>query len=75
MMQDKLDAEKRTDESSVSSSATSLKGLLQICPICGKEFSCNKSYHVYTALVGRRRQYYCSYKCYKQRPHPKIKHK
>ncbi|MFQ9936258.1 MAG: hypothetical protein ACLRXQ_09980 [Phascolarctobacterium faecium] len=42
-------------------------------PICGKEFSCNKTYHVYTALAGRRRQYYCSYHCFKQRPNPKNK--
>lgn len=51
----------------------SLKGLLQECPICGKEFSCTKSYHVYTALAGHRRQYYCSYHCFKQRPNPKPK--
>lgn len=43
------------------------------CPICGKEFGCNKTYHVYTALVNRKRQYYCSYSCYKQRPNPKEK--
>lgn len=35
--------------------------------------SCNKTYHVYTALAGRRRQYYCSYHCFKQRPNPKNK--
>ena len=44
-----------------SSSSGPLKSLLEVCPICGKEFSCNKTYHVYTALAGRRRQYYCSY--------------
>ena len=43
-----------------SSSSGPLKSLLEVCPICGKEFSCNKTYHVYTALAGRRRQYYCS---------------
>ena len=43
------------------------------CPICGREFGCNKTYHVYTALVKRRRQYYCSYSCYKKRPNPKEK--
>lgn len=48
-------------------------GLTMICPICGKEFGCNKAYHVYTALVGRRRAYYCSYSCYKKRPNPKEK--
>lgn len=50
-----------------------LAGLVVMCPICGKEFGCNKSYHVYTALVRRKRQYYCSYSCYKQRPNPKEK--
>lgn len=38
-----------------SSSSGPLKSLLEVCPICGKEFSCNKTYHVYTALAGRRR--------------------
>ena len=47
--------------------------LTVICPICGKEFACNKTYHVYTALIRRKRQYYCSYSCYKQRPNPKEK--
>lgn len=37
-----------------SSSSGPLKSLLEVCPICGKEFSCNKTYHVYTALAGRR---------------------
>lgn len=32
-----------------SSSSGPLKSLLEVCPICGKEFSCNKTYHVYTA--------------------------
>ncbi|WP_443935943.1 hypothetical protein [Phascolarctobacterium faecium] len=50
-----------------------LGGLVMKCPICGKEFGCNKAYHVYTALVRRRRQYYCSYSCYKQRPNSKEK--
>ena len=40
---------------SISSSGGPLKSLLEVCPICGKEFSCNKTYHVYTALAGRRR--------------------
>lgn len=44
-----------------------LRGLTVICPICGREFGCNKTHHVYIALVGRKRQYYCSYSCYKQR--------
>lgn len=48
-------------------------GLIAICPVCGREFSCNKTYHVYTALISRKRQYYCSYSCYKQRPNPKEK--
>lgn len=29
-----------------SSSSGPLKSLLEVCPICGKEFSCNKTYHV-----------------------------
>lgn len=32
-----------------------LNGLTVRCPICGREFGCNKTYHVYTALVGRKR--------------------
>jgi hypothetical protein len=50
-----------------------LRSLTVKCPICGKEFGCNKNYHVYTALVSRKRQYYCSYSCYKKRPNPKEK--
>ena len=50
-----------------------LGGLTVKCPICGREFGCNKTCHVYTALAGRKRQYYCSYSCYKQRPNPKEK--
>ena len=50
-----------------------LGGLTVTCPICGREFGCNKAYHVYTALIGRKRQYYCSYSCYKQRPNPREK--
>lgn len=61
------------NSSANSASGSPLKSLLEVCPICGKEFSCNKTYHVYTALAGRRRQYYCSYHCFKQRPNPKNK--
>lgn len=43
-----------------------MKAFTEICPICGKEFSCNKAYHVYTARIRRKRQYYCSYSCYKK---------
>jgi len=50
-----------------------ISGLTVTCQICGKEFGCNKAYHVYTALIRRKRQYYCSYSCYKQRPNPKEK--
>lgn len=51
-----------------------VRGLfIELCPVCGKEFSCNKSYHVYTAIKGRKRQYYCSYSCYKKRVDPKNK--
>ncbi len=41
--------------------------LIEQCPICGREFSCNKSYHVYTCLKGRKRLYFCSYTCFKKR--------
>lgn len=47
--------------------------LIEQCPLCGREFSCNKSFHVYTSLVGRRRVYYCSYSCYKKRENQKSK--
>lgn len=47
--------------------------LIERCPICGREFSCNKSHHVYTAKVARRKAYYCSYSCYKQRENQKSK--
>ena len=50
-----------------------LGGLTVACPICGREFGCNKTYHVYTALVGRKREYYCSYSCYKKRPNSKAR--
>lgn len=43
------------------------KWLMQICPICGKEFACNKTHHVYMERVGRKRLYYCSYSCFKLR--------
>lgn len=49
-----------------------LDRLTMPCPICGKEFACNKTYHVYTALVARKRQYFCSYSCYKRRERLKI---
>lgn len=52
---------------------SSLSGLTVLCPICGREFGCNKAYHVYTARTGRKRQYYCSYSCYKKRLNPKEK--
>lgn len=50
-----------------------LNGLTVRGPICGREFGCNKTYHVYTALVGRKRQYFCSFSCYKKRPDQKQK--
>lgn len=51
-----------------------VRGLfIERCPICGREFSCNKSYHVYTSMIERRRTYYCSYSCYKLRPNQKNK--
>lgn len=53
--------------------SVNLRTLTVLCPICGKEFGCNKTHHVYTALVKRKREYYCSYSCYKKRPNPKEK--
>lgn len=32
-----------------------MDGLKVTCPVCGREFGCNKTYHVYTVLVGRKR--------------------
>ena len=31
---------------------TVFRGLTVTCPLCGREFGCNKTHHVYTALVG-----------------------
>ena len=61
------------EDAAYKDNKTVFRGLTVTCPICGREFGCNKTYHVYTALVGRKRQYYCSYSCYKQRPNPKEK--
>ena len=61
------------EESIHKDNRAGLGGLTVKCLICGREFGCNKTHHVYTALVGRKRQYYCSYSCYKQRPNPKEK--
>ena len=36
---------------------TVFRGLTVTCPLCGREFGCNKTHHVYTALVGRKRQF------------------
>ena len=47
--------------------------LTVICPICGREFGYNKNYHVYTSMECRKKKFYCSYSCYKQRPNPKEK--
>lgn len=44
------------EESSERDKCGHLGGLVMTCPICGKEFGCNKAYHVYTALVKRRRR-------------------
>jgi hypothetical protein len=32
---------------------TVFRGFTVTCPLCGREFGCNKTHHVYTALVGR----------------------
>ena len=38
----------------IETKAKSIVGsLVMICPVCGKEFVCNKAHHVYTALIKR----------------------
>lgn len=61
------------DDEIYKNNKTVLRGLTVTCPVCSREFGCNKTHHVYTALLSRKRQYYCSYSCYKQRPNPKEK--
>ena len=53
--------------------ATSLNSLTIICPICGKEFVCNKRYHTYKAYTEHKICYYCSYSCFNKRPKAKGK--
>lgn len=50
-----------------------LNSLTIICPICGKEFACNKRYHTYKAYTDHKIRYYCSYTCFNKRPNPKSK--
>ena len=50
-------------DSEMTSRRSGIESLMMKCPICGREFSCNKTYHVYTAFLARKRQYYCSYSC------------
>lgn len=50
-----------------------LNSLTIICPICGKEFACNKRYHTYKAYSEHKVRYYCSYSCFNKRPNPKSK--
>ena len=45
------------EDAAYKDNKTVFRGLTVTCPICGREFGCNKTYHVYTALVGRKRQY------------------
>jgi len=53
----------------IETKAKSIVGsLVMICPVCGKEFVCNKAHNVYTALIKRKRYYYCRYSCFKNRP-------
>ncbi|MUU06804.1 MAG: hypothetical protein EP149_03510 [Phascolarctobacterium sp.] len=53
----------------IETKAKSIVGsLVMICPVCGKEFVCNKAHHVYTALIKRKRYYYCRYSRFKNRP-------
>lgn len=54
-------------DSEMTSRRSGIESLMMKCPICGREFSCNKTYHVYTALLARKRQYYCSYSCFNKR--------
>ena len=58
-------------DSEMTSRRSGIESLMMKCPICGREFSCNKTYHVYTALLARKRQYYCSYSCFNKRPNPR----
>ena len=57
-------------DSEMTSRRSGIESLMMKCPICGREFSCNKTYHVYTAFLARKRQYYCSYSCFNIRPNP-----
>lgn len=45
-------------DSEMTSRRSGIESLMMKCPICGREFSCNKTYHVYTAFLARKRQYY-----------------
>ncbi len=58
-------------DSEMTSRRSGIESLLMKCPLCGREFSCNKTYHVYTAFLARKRQYYCSYSCFNKRPNPR----
>lgn len=38
-------------DSEMTSRRSGIESLMLKCPICGREFSCNKTYHVYTAFA------------------------
>lgn len=52
-----------------------LNSLMTVCPICGKEFACNKRFHIYKSTQNRRRVYYCSYSCHRKALELKAKKK
>ena len=43
-------------DSEMTSRRSGIESLMMKCPICGREFSCNKTYHVYTAFLARKRK-------------------
>ena len=38
-------------DSEMTSRRSGIESLMMKCPICGREFSCNKTYHVYTVIL------------------------
>ena len=39
------------EDAAYKDNKTVFRGLTVTCPICGREFGCNKTYHVYTCLL------------------------
>lgn len=60
-------AKPMASERSEQETKVALQALTMLCPICGKEFSCNKRYHAYKAYKAKKIKYFCSYSCYKNR--------